>query len=594
MGSSHSGRSDRKLTAIMSADVFGYSRLMGADERDTFERLSQSRQVIFGFISGHRGRVANTAGDSILAEFASVEDAVWCSLEVQQKLGEMNSALPDDRKMQFRIGINLGDVFKREGDLFGDGVNVAARIQSLADPGGICVSRSVHDQVSGLSGVSFRFLGEQQVKNIARPVGVYKVMIGTPPEKESSPVSEIGDSRRKTPRTFTVAVMPFDNLSSDPEQAYFCDGLVEDLTTGLASIKGLDIPARNTMLAFKGKAVDVRQLGKELGATHVVEGSARKAGNRIRINVQLIDASNGNHVWAMKYDKDLTDIFDVQDEIVKGIVTELDVRLASGEQARSWRRTTRNPEAYDLFLQASAAMLDTGNRSEYEGALALLDRALALDPGFATALYARAQVLWGMVAWFAIDPPETMKTALALVDRAIELDPDSGEAMTARASILGIMGRDREAEEAFSRAFVLDPRLPNSYMDLASFREDRGRFEEALVLLDKADALARTIHPNSIHNRIMALCELGRLEEAKTKALHGVELYPRKTILWANLAVVCASLGLEDEAAGARDQVFKLDPGYRRSIWATRDPDLIAHLKKNCDAAGLPWILVQC
>jgi adenylate cyclase len=341
---------DRKLTAIVSADVFGYSRLMGSDEDETFKRLTASRKAMFSLISTHKGRVANTAGDAMLAEFGSAKDAVAAAVAIQEALAVSNEAASEERRMRFRIGVNLGDVIERAGDLFGDGVNIAARLQSLAVPGGICISSAVYDQVRRNLDLQFEDLGEQAVKNIERPIRVYKILLEHSAARFAELTAQVNTNRPSSgtdtgPSGYVIAVLPFDNMSDDPSQSYFSDGLTEDLITGLAAIKELLVPARNTMFTYKGKASDLRQIGRELGATHVVEGSVRKSGTHLRINVQLINASNGNHIWAKRFDKELTDIFEIQDAIVHSIVTEVDVQLLHGEQARSWRRSTKNAEA---------------------------------------------------------------------------------------------------------------------------------------------------------------------------------------------------------------------------------------------------------
>jgi adenylate cyclase len=303
----------RKLTTILSADVYGYSRLMGSNEDETFKRLTECREIIFNTLRTQRGRVANTAGDAVLADFATAREAVTAAVEIQNALFKLNESVPEDRQMFFRIGINLGEVIERGGDLFGDGVNIAARIQSIAEPGGVCVSSVVYEQVRRNPGFEFEYLGEQVLKNIAEPIKIYRVLtglrMGVKGAMEGAAPMRTAQSGRPQEQVdieerslYLVAVLPFDNLSEDPNQSYFSDGLVEDLTTGLATIPSIRVPARNTMFTYKGKAINVPQLATDLGATHVVEGSVRKSGNTIRINVQLIDAKSGHHIWAKRFD----------------------------------------------------------------------------------------------------------------------------------------------------------------------------------------------------------------------------------------------------------------------------------------------------
>ena len=369
---------ERKLAAILSADVKGYSRLMGEDEEATIHTLTAYREVMTTLIQRHRGRVVDSPGDNLLAEFASAVDAVRCAVEVQHELRVRNTELPAQRKMEFRIGLNVGDVVVEGEKLYGDGVNIAARLEGLAEPGGICISRTVHDQVENKLVLSYEYLGEQTVKNIAKPVRVWRVRepeVAAPAESTSvlrqaqherlsdsvtpsssgqalsQPQSDPYASMLTLPDKPSIAVLPFANMSGDPEQEYFSDGITEDLITDLSKLSGLFVIARQSVFTYKGKPVKVQEVSRELGVRYVLEGSVQKAAERVRITAQLVDATTGHHLWAERYDRPFKDIFALQDEITRRIVGALEVKLTPGEHEQVWRRYTDNVEAYDYLLR---------------------------------------------------------------------------------------------------------------------------------------------------------------------------------------------------------------------------------------------------
>jgi adenylate cyclase len=346
----------RKLTAVFSADVAGYSRLMGEDEEATVKTLETYKQVMFSLIKQHRGRVIDFPGDNILAEFASVVDAVQCGVAVQKELQARNADLPETRRMQFRIGINLGDVIEEGERIYGDGVNIAARLEALAEPGGICISKTAFDHIESKLPFGYQFLGQQTVKNIARPVGAYKVLMETRvidgEEKEEVRTGQPNKLAPLLPDKPSIAVLPFVNMSGDPEQEYFSDGISEDIITSLSQSSQMLVIARNSTFSYKGKSVNVQQVSRELGVKYILEGSVRKMGKRVRITAQLIDGTTGHHVWADRYDRNLEDTFDIQDEITFKIVKELEVKLTDGEQARLYSKGTQNIEAYLRMSQA--------------------------------------------------------------------------------------------------------------------------------------------------------------------------------------------------------------------------------------------------
>src|SRR6516162_6287492 len=376
-------RVERRLAAILCADVVEYSRLMGADEEKTLAVLkSHRRELIDPLIDQHRGRIFKTTGDGMLIEFASVVDAVRCAVVVQRGMEDRNANLPESERIRLRIGINLGDVMVDEGDMFGDGVNVASRIEGLAAPGEICVSYSVREQVGEKLPIRFTDLGEHGVKNIARPVRVYRV------EKGAEARAGAADDRTQDPLGLTdrpsLAVMPFTNMSGDPEQEYFVDGIVEDIITGLSRIKWLFVIARNSTFVYKGRVADLKQVGRELGARYVLEGSLRKAGNRVRVTVQLIEAASGTHVWAKRYDRALDDIFELQDEITLSVVGAIEPSLRQAEIERAKRKRPDSLDAYDLYLRAlphARVYMPSGA----DQALPLLHRALSLQPDYPAA-----------------------------------------------------------------------------------------------------------------------------------------------------------------------------------------------------------------
>jgi adenylate cyclase len=387
-------RVERRLTAILAADVAGYSRLMGADEEGTLSALKAVRRELANpVVTAHHGRVVKTTGDGILIEFASVVDAVACAVAIQRGMVSRNAGVPDDKRIVFRIGINVGDIIIDEGDIFGDGVNVAARLEALCEPGGVCISRTANDQIRDKLSLAFADLGEQRVKNIARPIrafGLTAESIAALPEQSLPPPVISAEPTPVEPKPLTlpdkpsIAVLPFQNMSGDPEQEYFADGIVEDITTALSRFRQLFVIARNSSFAFKGRAVDVKQIGRELEARYVLEGSVRKAGNRVRITGQLIDALTGVHLWADRFEGAIEDTFDLQDRVTASVVAAIAPKVEQAEIERARTKPTENLNAYDLYLRAlshSYAFTRAGN----DEALGLLRRAIKLDPDYAVA-----------------------------------------------------------------------------------------------------------------------------------------------------------------------------------------------------------------
>src|SRR5499427_4769624 len=420
------GRVERRLAAILAVDVAGYSRLMGADEEGTHERLkAHFAELVHPKVAEHRSRVVKNTGDGLLSEFPSVVDAVRCALAVQQEMATRNAATPAGHRIEFRMGINVGDIIIEASDIFGDGVNIAARPEALAEPGGICLSAAAHEQVRDRLDLAFDDLGEQQVKNIARPVRIYGVALGA-----SSRATLAAAAPLPLPDKPSLAVLPFQNLSGDPEQEYFSDGMVEEITTAIARLPWLFVIARNSSFTYKGRPVDVKRVARELGVRYVLEGSVRKAGNKVRITGQLIDTSRGTHIWADRFDGGIQDVFELQDQVATSVIGAIAPKLEQAEIERAKRKTTESLDAYDYYLRGLAAVRQD-TRETVSKALELFFRAIELDPDFASA--------YGMAAWCYVrrktngwmtDPEKDKADTARLARRAIELGKDDAVALT--------------------------------------------------------------------------------------------------------------------------------------------------------------------
>jgi adenylate cyclase len=514
----------RKLAAILSADVKGYSRLMAADEEGTLRTLNAYRLQMDALIAGHDGRVVGTAGDSVLAEFASAVEAARCAVEIQEELASRNAELPKDRRLEFRIGINLGDVMVEGDDLFGDGVNVAARLQALAEPGGVYVSGGIYDQIKGKLPFGADFLGEQTVKNIAEPVRIYRlrsdratlrraiprrwriwsaiaagivvlvvVTAGTAwyfySWRASGPTEEEQTSELPLPDRPSVAVLPFDNLSDNPEEEYFADGLTDDLITDLSKISGLFIIARNSAFAYKDKAIEAPNVARELGVRYVLEGSVRRAGERVRINAQLIDGTTGGHVWAERYERDYADIFAVQDQVIGEIVGALSVQLTEAEQTQVHRLPTRNLEAYDYYLRAEQALHRPAGEIGLVRALELYQKAISLDGEFADAHagHARAALILWMYTYDVILPGTVARQTLyEAAGRALALNPELPRARAVLAEAQSVDGEHEAAIESARLAVAFGPSDAEAHATLASVLAYAGQPEQAVEAAETA------------------------------------------------------------------------------------------------------------
>src|SRR5881392_781575 len=481
---------ERRLTAILAADVVGYSRLMGANESGTVAALKTLQtDFIDGKIAEHQGRIVKLTGDGMLVEFPSVVNAVACAAEMQRGIHDRNTSVPQDRRIEFRIGVNVGDVIVQGDDIFGDGVNVAARLESIATPGGITISGPVRDHVGNRLDLAFEDMGEQTLKNIERPVRVYSVALTGPAARDPEDVAPTPQEQLDKERP-SIAVLPFNNMSGDPEQEYFSDGISEDIITDLSKVSALSVIARNSAFAFKGKNVDVLQVARQLKVSHVLEGSVRKAGGRVRITAQLIDGAHNDHVWAERYDRDLNDIFALQDEISEAIVKALKLKLLPEEKKAIEQRGTDSVEAYNLFLMARQNYVTggEGDLRRAEATIRICQRVTEIDPNYADAWALMA--LDQMIVRFIHG--RKGEDGLAAAERALVLDANLAEAHAVKARIFAEYGRHDEASAEIASGLRLDPDSfeVNRSAGLLSFRQLR--LEDAIRYWEKATALMET------------------------------------------------------------------------------------------------------
>jgi adenylate cyclase len=588
----------RRLAAILAADVAGYSRLMGADEEGTHERLKgHLRELVNPKIEDHRGRVVKNTGDGFLAEFASVVDAVRCAVEVQRGMAERNGGAPPEKRIEFRIGVNLGDVIVEEHDIFGDGVNVAARLEGIAEPGGICVSRVVRDQVRDRLDYAFEDMGEQQVKNIARPVRVYALRmesVAGVPSADASPTTSTSPPFA-APR-LSIVVLPFTNLSDDREQQYFADGITEDLTTDLSRIADMLVISRNTAFTYRGKSVDTKQIGRELGVRYVLEGSVRRSGSHVRVNVQLIDAATDTHLWAQHFDSSAADLFALQNEITSRIAIALHLELVGAEAARS----LEHPDALDYTLQGRATWLKPRSRDVYAKAVDLFERALVLDAGsieaqswLATELASRA--LDGLTDTPAAD----IARAEELAAQAVTASPRNQHAHFAKGQVLRAQHRPQEAIPEYETVIAFNRNHVNALAAIGWCKLYTGSIEEVIPLLEQAIRLSpRDPNIGAWYNRIgLVHLARSRIEEAILWFEKARSTNPVQSSVHAYLAACYALNGETDRAAAELAQARRLNRdgrytsiarmGYQTMMPMVRElfeATLLAGLRK----AGMP------
>jgi adenylate cyclase len=563
-------RVERRLAAILAADVAGYSRLMGTNEEGTLRQLKAHRkELVDPKITEHRGHIVKTTGDGMLVEFVSVVDAVRCAVDIQRGMVERNAEVPADKRIEFRVGINVGDIISDDNDIYGDGVNVAARLEALAEPNGICVSRNVHDQVRDKLSFGFEDMGEQTIKNIARPIGVHRVSLAesVPPATFKSTSTSVKTEPTAANRP-SIAVLPFANMSGDPEQEYFADGISEDIITGLSKLRWFFVIARNSSFTYKGKAVDVKRAARELGVRYVLEGSVRKGGNRVRITAQLIDAATGNHIWADRYDGELADVFALQDEITKKVIAAIEPKLLEAEAVRSQNRSAEDLDAWEMVIHANSLFW---RMTEAEGAAAIdmLNRAVKRYPDYAPAHSMLAFMLvlsHHMNVTFSTGPQLTRAAELAA--RAAELDDSDPWAHLALGYVAFMQRRTAESVAEFQRALQLNPNFAAAHGYLGwtlAFDEQSdnsiAHLEEALRMsphdpqnaifnvgiaiahymsgrYDAAIAACRTAFQQrsgmvrGTRVYIASLAQAGRLEEARVALAHMKETNPNLSIAW--------------------------------------------------------------
>jgi len=560
-------RVERRLAAILAADVAGYSRLMGIDEEGTLADLKgHTRAVLDPKITEHRGRIVKTTGDGLLVEFASVVDAVRCAVDIQRQMAERNVEVPAERRIEFRIGLNVGDIIIDDKDIYGDGVNIAARLEALAAPGGICVSRVVRDQVRDKLDFSFEDMGEQQVKNIARPVRTHRVLIDS-----ASPQGEAtypaGSPARPLPQKPSIAVLPFANMSDDAEQEYFSDGITEDIITNLSRNHSFFVISRSTSFTFKGPAVDVSKIGRELGVRYVLEGSVRRAGNRVRITAQLIEAASGHHLWADRYDRELADVFAVQDEIALSITGAIAPGIISAEIQHAQRKEASLLDAWDRTMRAHWH-IRRFTQEDVAEACRLLDEAIALDPTSAMALsdLAFAHHFEAVFGW-GDAPAESHARLGEAARKAVAADDGDAMAHTALAIFDLFSGRHGEARRRLHRALDLDPNSVFARGYLGVSYAFGGEPEIALPHLDEALRLS----PRGPLLVIWHLCKgwaaltAERYEEAVAFATQAGEANPEFPDIYAVLASANGQLGRAAAARAALDQLLRRMPGLTAS-----------------------------
>ena len=585
------GRVERRLAAILAVDVAGYSRLMGANEEGTHARLkAHLRELVDPKIAEHRGRIVKNTGDGFLAEFASVVDAVRCAVEVQRGMPERESEVPEERRIRLRIGINLGDIIVEEHDIFGDGVNIAARLEGLAEPGGICLSAAAHEHVRDRLDMAFDDLGEQQVKNISRPVRTYRVALGAS-SRAALPVR----APLPLPDKPSLAVLPFQNMTGDAGQEYFVDGMVEEITTAIARLPWLFIIARNSAFTYKDKPVDVKQAARELGVRYVLEGSVRKAGNRVRITGQLIDTTTGAYIWANRFEAGLDDIFELQDQVASSVAGAIVPKLRQFEIERASRKPTDNLTAYDLYLRALAQCYRYTDEGFTE-AVVLARQALAIDPSYApaAALVGRCRTLQRMQGWGALSADDVAE-AVRLSRQALEAERDDAETVwQAALTLLLLAGEAAMAATALDRSLALNPNAAHAWRIRGQVHALRNQPEAAIEALERAHRLSPfdQLAFGNVFSTALAHLVAHRFEQAIQWADRALHDQPRSTSAMRVKLVANAHLGRLDEARAGLSRMLAIDPkltvaGYREYAHYMA-PEVLELLVTGLHLAGLP------
>jgi len=585
----------RKLAAIVVADIVGFSRLMEADESGTMTQLKALREgLIDPMIAEHRGRIVKTTGDGMLAEFASVTDAVQSCVEIQQEMAERNESVPADRRIEFRVGINLGEIIIEGDDIYGTGVNVAARLESISEPGGICISSSVYDQIRTILSLGYEDMGEQSVKNISAPVHSFAVRLDgqAEAEKAGAPAPPVAARGNKP----TIAVLPFENMSGDVDQEYFADGMTEDIMTALSKSRWLLVCARNSTFVYKGQSVDIRQVAKDLGAEFVLEGSVRKAGNRVRITTQLIDAADGNHLWAERYDRELDDIFAVQDEITATIAARIEPELGAAERERVHRKSSQNLDAWDTYHLALSLMYqytkDGNNEAER-----LFRRAIEIAPDFAAAHAGVAYTTFLRTVYFGAEVnDDTLNAALDEAKAAVVLDDKDAMSYFILGRIHLIRREYDLSISALRNAIDLNPCLATAHCGLGDSLSYSGRMAEAIPQFEEAIRLSPH-DPRKwafLFYGSFALMSLERYDEAIEWAAKAITV-PNATF-WAHaqLVAVLSRAGRVQDAKETAENLLRQEPEFSSGRFASQvlfyhqDPAQIDRYRETLRAAGLP------
>ena len=622
-------RAKRKLSAILSADVKGYSRLMGEDEVATVRTLKEYREQMSKLIKGYRGRVVDSPGDNLLAEFGSVVDALECSIEIQRNLKLKNAALPDNRKMQFRIGVNLGDVIEDEDRVYGDGVNIAARIEGLAEPGGICISGSSFEQVRNKLPLGYEYLGEHTVKNIVQPIKVYRVLME--PEQAGRVIGEKGPKRTQwrwtaaaavvllagvlalwnshfrapsiepaskekmvypLPDKPSIAVMPFLDMTADSKEEFFSDGLSEGIITALAKVPQLFVIGRDTTFSYKGKAVKAKQVSEEVGVQYILEGSVQKAGDKARITAQLIDALKGHHLWAERYDRELKDVFAVQDEITKKIITALDVKLTRGEWGRIVSKGTENLDAY-LKSQEAASCADQSTRESLERGLRLAEEAIALDPKFPHPYHVMGVLhMIRALSGFSKNPRESLELANKMQRKAIELDESFAVARAVMGFNLLMLRKYDEAIAEAENAYRLAPGSSSVLYWYGTVLTNYGRSQEAVPILKEVLRLEPIPMNSRLRSLSAALRDSGQYDEAIECIKKAIQREPNSIVSQLILTSTYAYAGREEEARTGAMEILRINPKFSIEQFMKASPQRDANARERfvqaLKKAGLP------
>jgi adenylate cyclase len=575
----------RKLAAILSTDVKGYSRLMGDDEMTTVETITRYRMFISEFVEVHHGRVVDSPGDNLLAEFASAVDALDCAVAIQEKLAIENQSLEDHRRMEFRIGINVGDVISQGERLYGDGVNIAARLEGLSDAGGICISGTVYDQVNNKTGLPLEFIGARQVKNIAKPIRVYKVLFSQETERVDGFLAQgastfqdqlakeqlSGSAKLQLPDKPSIAVLPLVNMGQGSDQDYFADGLTEDIITDLSKISGIFVIAKNSAFAYKGQSVLPPQVAQELGVRNILEGTVRRAGQRVRIATQLVDGPLNQSIWADRFDGNLEDIFDLQDQVTGKVVSALKVKLTSREKEQRTNRSSVNPEAYDLVKKANKLGLDSTFKSHLE-ARETYQRALDLDPGYAPAYVGMGWTWFDEWPFGWSEDRMVLEKALHFSERAIDLDPFLPEASLLIGYTYLWMEEHEKAEEVINRLLGIAPNNADVLAFYGYLLAFSGRAEEAVAPLIRAKRMDPGRHVRLSMYLAIVYNLLERHEEAVKELEPYLNEYPSYLPLRRMLAIAYCQTGDMKKAQQTATHVMQLEPGFNCEAYGLKLP----------------------